>query len=60
MLESYIKGNPNRMIRTLAMDDLDFLAVAAICAWVKARADQAIVVKRDTEEMIRDVPPERP
>ncbi len=55
-LEGCIERNSNRMIRTLTMFDLDFLAIAAISAWVLARADQAIVVKCDVEKAIRDVP----
>ncbi len=44
------------MIRTLTILDVDFLAVAAISTWIKARANQAIVIKRDVEEAIRDEP----
>ncbi len=56
MLESYIEFNADRMIRTLLMTDLEWIAIAAITGWVKARADQAIVVKRDVEEAIRETP----
>ncbi len=55
-LEGCIERNSDRMIRTLTILDLDFLAIAAISTWIKARADQAIVIKRDVEEAIRDVP----
>ncbi len=55
-LEGCIERNSDRMIRTLTILDLDFLAIAAISTWIKARADQAIVIKHDVKEAIRDVP----
>ncbi len=55
-LEGCIERNSDRMIRMLTILDLDFLAVAAISTWIKARANQAIVIKRDVEEAIRDEP----
>ncbi len=56
MLESYLEFNADRMVRTLLMTDLEWIAIAAITGWVKARADQAIAVKRDVNETIRETP----
>lgn len=41
MLEGMIQDNPERLIRSLTKQDLDWLAVAAISGWVVKRAEQA-------------------
>lgn len=55
LLESYIERNPSRQIMSLSRSEVEWLAVAAICGWIKARSEQAKTYDSRAAQMILDI-----
>jgi hypothetical protein len=56
MLWSMVETSPNRLVTSLSAQELEWLAVAAICGWIFKRSEQSVTVSRDVEQLIKEVP----